>query len=182
MNITGSGWEFFIQRQSEQTRDGRTRTVGTYQIFHDGDAQGGARMSGMVAESRGPGANAPGGNGRRIREGRYPLFTQDGGHYVTIGYVISGDFTDTPKPGLELKETDERSEILIHPGHGFLASIGCINPCTSLPDADENIDFEPSRDRVIEIIDDLKDFAGHDFPARNGHRIPNAFVVIDGEP
>jgi hypothetical protein len=44
------------------------------------------------------------------------------------------------------------------------------------------IDFVPSRKRVIAIINDLKAFADRDFPTKNGEKIPNAFVVIDGEP
>lgn len=182
MNITGNGWEFFIQRHTVQSRNGRRRTVGSYQIFHNGEPQEGHSMSGMVAESRGRGANTPEDNGRRIEEGRYPLFTQDGSHYKTIGYIISDDFDETPKPGLELKGTGDRTEILIHPGHGFLASIGCINLCKSLPDSHEDIDFEPSRNRVIDVINNLRDFAGGNFPAHNGHQIPDAHVVIDGEP
>lgn len=184
MPIQKSGWEFHIVRKSEQRRasDGKRRTVGRYQIFHEGIAQTGGGLSGTVAETRGPGANRPAGNNRRVEEGRYPLFTQDGERYVTIGYKESESTSATPKPGIELKETDQRSEILIHPGQGFLASIGCINPCTSLPNAAEMIDFAPSRRRVIAIINDLKAFAGSAFPAKNGKRIPNAFVVIDGEP
>jgi hypothetical protein len=185
MPIQNSGWEFHIVRKSEQKRssDGKRRTVGEYQIFHDGVKQTGAGLSGMVAETRGPGINKmPEGKNHRIEQGRYPLFTQDGAKYVTIGYRDSESASAKPKPGLELKETDERTEILIHPGQGFLSSIGCINPCTSLPNAAEMIDFVPSRKRVIAIINDLKGFAGSAFPARNGKRIPNAFVVIDGEP
>jgi hypothetical protein len=184
MPIQNHGWEFHIVRKSEQRRpsDGKRRTVGEYQVFHNGVKQTGAGLSGMVAETRGPGANAPAGNNRRIEEGRYSLFTQDGTKYVTIGYKESENTSARPKPGLELKETGQRSEILIHPGQGFLASIGCINPCTSLPNAAEMIDYVPSRRRVIAIINDLKAFAGSAFPTGNGKRIPNAFVVIDGEP
>ena len=184
MPIEKNGWEFYIVRKSEQRRasDGKRRTVGEYQIFHDGVTQRGAGLSGTVAETRGPGANKPAGNNRRVEEGRYPLFTQDGAKYVTIGYKDSESTSAKPKPGLELKETEQRSEILIHPGQGFLASIGCINPCTSLPNAAEMIDFVPSRKRVIAIINDLKAYAGGTFPTKNGKRIPNAFVVIDGEP
>lgn len=184
MSIQNTGWEFHIVRKSEQKRssDGKRRTVGEYQIFHDGVKQTGAGLSGTVAETRGPGANEPAGNNRRIEEGRYPLFTQDGTKYVTIGYKDSQSTSAKPKPGLELKDTGERREILIHPGQGFLSSIGCINPCTSLPDAKKMIDFVPSRERVIAIINDLKAFAGNAFPTKNGKRIPNAFVVIDGEP
>ncbi|HEV2842930.1 MAG TPA: hypothetical protein VGW39_16535 [Chthoniobacterales bacterium] len=183
MPIEKDGWEFHIVRKSEQRRpSGKRRTVGEYQIFHDGVKQTGAGLSGRVAETRGPGANKPAGNNRRVEEGRYPVFTQDGEKYVTIGYKESESATAKPKPGLELKETGQRSEILIHPGQGFLASIGCINPCTSLPSAAELIDFVPSRKRVIAIINDVKAFAGSAFPTKNGKRIPNAFVVIDGEP
>jgi hypothetical protein len=117
-----------------------------------------------------------------VEEGRYPLFTQDGEKFVTIGFRDSESPTARPKPGLELKETDKRTEILIHPGQGFLSSIGCINPCTSLPNADEPIDYVPSRNRVLAIIDDLRAFGNGTFPTRNGRRIPNAFVVVDGEP
>ena len=35
---------------------------------------------------------------------------------------------------------------------------------------------------MIAIIDDLRAFAGAGFPAVNGRRVPEAFVVIDGEP
>lgn len=184
MPITGTGWEFHIVRKSEQRRasDGKRRTVGTYQVFHDGVKQTGAGLSGMVAETRGPGANKPAGNNRRVEPGRYPLFTQDGSKYVTIGYKDSESVTAKPKPGIELKETGQRQEILIHPGTGFLSSVGCINPCTSLPNASVPIDFIPSRKRVIAIINDLKAFAGAGFPTKNGKRIPNAFAVVEGEP
>jgi hypothetical protein len=71
---------------------------------------------------------------------------------------------------------------LVHPGQGFLASVGCINPCTSLPKPSETITYISSRRRVISLIEDMKSFLGADFPTSNGKRIPRAFVVIDGEP
>ena len=184
MPIKKEGWEFHIVRTSEQRRatDGKRRTVGTYQVFHNGVKQTGAGLSGTVAETRGPGANKPAANNRRIEPGRYPLFTQNGRKYVTHGFSTSESKTAKPKPGLELGSTGSRSEILIHPGQGFLASIGCINPCANLPKATELIDYVPSRKRVLAIIDDLKTFAGANFPSKNGKRIPNAFVVVDGEP
>lgn len=180
MPITGHGWEILIQRKSTQKRasDGKVRTVGTYQVFHDGVA---TALAGQTAESRGPGANAPAGNGRRIAPGRYPLFTQAGEKYVTHGYVENDSTGAKPKPGIELKETDEREEILIHPGQGFLASIGCINLCTSLPDASEPISYVGSRRRVIAVIEDMKAFITG-FPAQNGRAIPGAFAVFEGEP
>jgi hypothetical protein len=184
MPIKEVGWEFHIIRKEEQKRptDGRRRTVGTYRVFHDGVERIGTDFRGMVAEAKGPGANAPAGNGRRIAEGRYPMATQAGSKYVTFGYKQDDDPDVEPKPGLELLETGQRREILIHPGQGFLASIGCINPCTNLPNGSERIDYVGSRQRVIAIIEDLKAFVGPGFPTTNGKNIPNAFVVVDGEP
>ena len=74
------------------------------------------------------------------------------------------------------------SEILIHPGRGFLASIGCINLCTSLPNAAEGITYKSSRRRVIAMLEDMKAFLGAAFPTRNERPVPGAHVVIDGEP
>jgi hypothetical protein len=184
MPITGVGWEMHVVRQTEQRRpsDGRRRTVGRYQVFHDGVAQDGRDLKGSVAESRGPGANRPAGNGKRIEAGRYPLATQGGTNYVTWKYKESESAKAKPKPGFELLSTGERSEILVHPGQGFVASIGCINPCTSLPNASELITYVSSRKRVISLIEDMKAFLGSDFPKTNGKKIAKAFVVIDGEP
>lgn len=183
MPIKGEGWEFHIVRSKEQARasDGKRRTVGTYTVFHNGVAQNGD-LSGAVAETRGPGDNKKAGNNRRVEAGRYRLFTQAGSKYVTLNYDKSGASNATPKPGLELMDTGKRQEILIHPGRGFLSSVGCINPCTSLPKASEPITYSSSRRRTISIIDDLRSFLGDRFPTRNGKAIPNAFVVIDGDP
>jgi hypothetical protein len=184
MPIFGRDWELHVIRQTVQRRlsDGKQRTVGVYQIYHDGIAQSGAAMSGMTAESKGPGANVPKDNGKRIEEGRYPLFTHPPGRYATWKYTNSLEPDAVPKPSLELKETGERYDILVHPGHDFVASVGCINLCTSLPDANEEITFVSSRKRVITVLDNLKSYLGKDFPKSNGLDIPRAFVVIDGEP
>jgi hypothetical protein len=184
MPISESGWEMLIVRKSEQRRasDGKRRTVGSYQIFHDGIKQTGFGMKGMVAETRGPGANKPKDNGRRVEPGIYPLSTQDGENYVTIGYKQTESASAKPKPGIELNETGKRTEILLHPGQGFLSSVGCINPCTALPNADEPIDYVGSRKRVIAIIEDLKTLLGTNFPTKNGRKIPRAAIVIDGDP
>lgn len=173
-------WEIRIARQSTQRRasDGKVRTVGTYQVFHDGSPVPG--LSGMTAESRGPGSNTV--RGRRIEPGTYALAMQDGGKYATIGFTSNPNPAALRRPGVELTGTGTRSEILIHPGIGFLASIGCINLCKSLPDAGEPISFAGSRKRVIEVIDDMKTFLGTSFPSRDGRAIPNAFAVIANEP
>lgn len=191
MPIARQGWELHIQRVREHMRGGKTRTVGAYRVFHDG-APAGARivdgvavaMFGTTAESKGPGQNdvpATDANPSRILAGRYPLKTSGGPRYVTTGYRTDV-VIDQPMPGIELRKTGNRSAILIHPGkNAFLSSIGCINPCTDLPDKDEDIDYPGSRRRVIAMIDDLREFLGG-LPEDGDVAILNAFVVIDGEP
>lgn len=182
MAISGQGWELLISRQSTQRRasDGKVRTIGTYQVFHDGQAVAG--LSGVTAESRGPGDNSVAQNGKRVEADTYPLWTQDGTKYDTIGYVQNESTGARPKPGIELKNTGARAEILIHPGQGFLSSIGCINLATSLPNAGVPISYKGSRKRVIALIDDMSQFLGAGFPTQNSKPIANASVVIEGEP
>lgn len=173
-------WEIRITRNATQRRasDGKERTVGTYEVFHDGASVPG--LAGMTAESRGPGSNSV--KGVRIAPGTYKLATQDGGKYATIDYTSNPNPAALRRPGVELTGTGTRSEILIHPGIGFLASIGCINLCRNLPSADEPISFGGSRQRVIDVIEDMKSFLGASFPNRDGRPIPNAFAVIANEP
>ena len=184
MPILKKDWELHIIREAVQRRasDGRRRTVGHYWVFHDGVAQTDTDLHGTCVEAKGPGANVPADNGKRIKEGRYPLWTQEPGRYATIGYSNSSDPYAEPKPALELKNTAKRYEILVHPGHNFLASVGCINLCKSLPNAYELIDYAPSRKRIVSLIKDLQTYLGQDFPTANGKEIPRAWVVIDGEP
>jgi hypothetical protein len=179
MPINGTGWEILIERKEVQRRGSRARTVGAYQVFHDGVATG---LKGQTAEAGGPGDNKVAKNGKRIEAGRYALATQDGSKYDTIGYRDDENPRVKPKPGIELRDTGARAEILIHPGIGFLASIGCINLCKDLPGPAENISYAGSRKRVIALIDDMTSFLGAGFPARNARPIPNAFAVVDGEP
>lgn len=184
MPISSQGWELHIVRESVQRRpsDGRRRTVGRYQVYHDGVAQTGMDLQGMTAEAKGPGANAPPDNGKRVEEGSYPLWTHAPGQYATFGYSNSEDPDADPKPCFELRNTGARYDILVHPGHEFLASVGCINLCKSLPNAQEQITYATSRTRVISVIADMKNYLGQDFPSSNEKRIPRASVVIDGEP
>ncbi len=182
MPISGHGWELHVVRSVEQDNGTDRRTIGRYQVYHNGVAQTGGDMRGMTAETEGPGANHPVNNGKRIEAGRYPIWTHPPGDYATWGYNESDTEGAGPKPSLELKDTGDRTDILVHPGSGFLRSVGCINLCTSLPNAGEMITYRSSRRRVIAVIDDLKNFVGAAFPATNGLRVPNTFVVIDGEP
>lgn len=180
MPILGAGWEILVTRLRIDLRHGKTRTVGQYQVFHDGVPVPG--LAGDCAESPGPGDNAKPGNKRRIEAGRYPLLTQAGTKYVTLGYTNSLGSTQLPRPGIELGKTGKRSEILIHPASGFLWSVGCINLAEALPAAASDIAFKDSRARVIAVIDDMRAFLGDRFPTRNGRGIEGAFCVIDGEP
>jgi hypothetical protein len=180
MPIQKSGWELLITRLREDKRNAKRRTVGQYQVFHDGKAVLG--LAGMCAETRGPGDNSRAGNHKRIEAGRYPLRTQGGRKYVTYGYQHSTSVAKIPRPGIAVDHTNKRTAILIHPGRGFLSSIGCINPAKSLAGSRADINFVDSRKRLIAIIEDMKAFIGDAFPARNGRPIPNAALVIDGEP
>jgi hypothetical protein len=178
--IQNKGWELLITRIRQDSRGDRRRTVGRYQVFHDGATVQG--LSGMCAETKGPGDNSKAGNNRRIEAGRYPLLTQDGQKYVTIGYTASANPSAIPRPGLDVGNTNKRVGILIHPGRGFLSSVGCINPAKALPQANTDRGFGDSRTRVIALIEDIKAFVGGAFPKRNVRSIPSAFLVIDGEP
>ena len=180
MPIQKTGWELLITRLREDSRNGKRRTVGRYQVYHEGTPVDG--LSGMCAETRGRGDNSKSGNNRRIEAGGYPLRTQDGAKYVTIGYKESTSATVTPRPGLDVGNTDHRIGILIHPGRGFLSSVGCINPAKSLEGPKADIDFVDSRKRMIALINDMKLFLGDAFPKSNGRPIPRASLVIDGEP
>ena len=48
MPITGQGSKLHIRRESGQTRNGRRRTIGTYQIFQDGNPR--QELSGTSVE------------------------------------------------------------------------------------------------------------------------------------
>lgn len=183
MPITGQGWELQVTRLGLQTHLGVTRTYSTYQAHRDGVAI--ADLFGHICECTGKGDNTTPGNKKRIKAGRYPLSTQFGKKYRSMGFSMD---THTPAvlamPGLLLMKTGNRTAILIHPGHPpklYLSSIGCLNPTKPLGKND-NMDFFESRTRVIALIDSLHAFNPQSF--RNGHpmQIPGAFVVIDGEP
>jgi hypothetical protein len=87
-------------------------------------------------------------------------------------------------PAIRLEGTGNRDGILIHPGHPpnlYLSSIGCLNPTNSL-EPDETMNFWDSRIRVIQMIDDLRNFAPNAFQHEGMARIADAWAVIDGEP
>src|SRR5262249_9758561 len=128
----------------------------------------------------------PGDNGatgtkyhRRIAAGKYPLFTQAGNHYLTIGYKTTGQY---PKPGVLVGETGHRVGVLFHPGQAYLSSIGCINPSKPLPDASGDMVYDESQQRVIAVINAMKEKVGSGFPAQNGKPIPGGWLIVEGEP
>jgi len=181
-------WEIRIERRSEQTHGGKTRTVGTYQVYHDGQpATGTIRigdkdvpLSGTTAEAPGPSQNA-----KRASEGfptrivakAYPMQSSGGPTYVTHGYRQDETIADG-MPGLELTDTGRRTDILIHPGKNeFRSSVGCVNLCTHLKTPDEIISYPGSRRRVIALIKDMEGFLGP-LPGAD-QAIPNASVLID---
>ena len=183
MPILGQGWELRVQRVGIQRRGTKKRTLGTYQVFIDGQAV--RNLAGYMCESIGLGDNRQRGNGRRVEAGRYPLWTQYG-RYVTTGY--SNDM-HTPgaahMPGLLLLGTGNRVGILIHPAHPpslYLSSVGCLNPSQQLS-SDDVMNFWDSRARVIALIDSLRAHSPGAFEHPGvSTRLAGAFVVIDGEP
>ncbi len=176
--IKGKGWEILITRLREEKRGSSTRTVSTYQVYHDGAAD--AQLAGMICEPPGPGDNTENGDDHdlRILPGIYPLYTQSGTKYKTIGYKESGSSSAVPRPGIELMNTGDRTEILIHPAQGFLWSVGCFNVTDHIADASSNINYVESRKRIIALIDDMATYLGNRFPAANGKVIPDTFAVV----
>ena len=202
MPITGHGWEFQVQRLGHHRLGNDVRSYGSYQVFIDGSpqpAQNGVPLNGFVCEAPGPGQNhPPQGSHPRIEPGRYPLATQFGPRYRSIGYS-----TDTHvaaqlhMPGVAFDDnfTGARSAILIHPGHPakvgdppftFLASIGCFNLTRPLQPS-EDMEFFESRLRVIALINNLAAFRPAAFKDAHGHPImhntpiTDAFAVVEGD-
>jgi hypothetical protein len=185
MAINGQGWELHIVRLGMHRFEGRTRTYGSYQAFLNGAPIDG--LTGYVCESPGPGENEIADTGKRIEQGRYPLYTQFGENYRTIDYssnvTIVGGEAPIPMPGILVGNTGNRTAILIHPGHPpdlYLSSIGCLNLTHTLGSADE-LNFLESRSRVIAMIDALKAYAPAAFNQPNSTNL-GAWIAIDGEP
>ncbi len=189
MSEIGSGWELHIERLCIQTcstcTDALYRTYGQYSVYIGGVLQ--KELQGYTCECIGPGDNTKTGSEDHVRlaEGTYPLWTQFGTRYVTIGY---SEDTKTPAvepmPAILLGSTGARSAILFHPGHPphlYLSSIGCINPTSPIKET-ECIDFWDSRTRVINVINSLKAYYPAAFQEKVSTQISGAQIVIHGEP
>ena len=164
------------------------RTYGTYQVSRNGKAVSG--LNGFMCEANGKG-DLVSDSGHRLKEGRYRLSTADGPNYKTVDYP-DADVTDqtSPRPGILLLDTRPRYGIIVHPAHPkqpphpddlYLSSIGCLNPTSEL-NSDEDMDWSDSRQRVIDLIEDLKTFDPPPFVSATETLVQNAWIVIDGEP
>ncbi len=145
----------------------------------------GVTTSGNVCECVGPGENELAGTAKRIQEGRYPLWTQFGPNYQTIGYSNNSDVPGMrPMPGILVEDVGNRNGIIIHPAHPptlYLSSTGCFNPTNPLQ-AGDTIDFWDSRAKVVALINDLKTFSPNALKLASTNPIPDAWIVVDGEP
>jgi N-acetylmuramoyl-L-alanine amidase len=172
-----SAWTFLVQRLREERREGEgfNRTIGSYQVLHNGVPVPG--LSGATVERQGPGDNGEIGHAehRCIAAGDYPINSHATAKYKTVGYKTSGR---RPRPALEIGDTDKRSGILIHPADGYASTIGCINLASQLNDADADIEFSDSFRRVVDVIDDLTHFSGASLPQADGVPIANAHLVV----
>jgi hypothetical protein len=182
--MLGNGWVIRVRRLAQHHRDGKSRTYGRYETFINGRAS--ARLRGFVCEAIGPGDNKTLNNGRRIEPGRYPLFTHwHGAKYASVGYALDTETAGALKmPAIRVGDTEARTDILIHPGHPptpYLSSVGCFNLTAELKPAQE-MDFWESRARVIALLDSLRDFAPEAFTTEDITRIPDAWLMVEGEP
>jgi hypothetical protein len=185
-------WELRITRLRQEKRKGMSfaRTVSSYEVFHNGILVNDPTLTGFFVERQGPGDNKKSGDthDRRIEAGTYALSTHSGAKdkvknivkYKTIGYATTLGIGDLPRPSIRFLDTGARTGILIHPGNGYIWSVGCFNPGHDLVDAKSNLTFAESREMVIALIDDMKSFLS--FPTSNNKDIVGATAVIVGEP
>lgn len=164
-------WILTINRQEIHTTGPKPRTYGTYDLQIGGKS----RLSGFMCEPIGPSSSYT--KKVRIAAGLYRAQIHLGKMYKTIDYDISkSPSQDFNMPAIKLEDRGTRDFILIHPAHEptlYLSSVGCLNPTSALIES-QNMDFEDSRARVIDLIESIKAFA------------PSAFInpyqdkIIDG--
>src|SRR5262245_51211001 len=107
MPITGKGWELLVTRLGIHKSGAKQRTYATYQVFIDGKPVEG--LSGHICECTGPGSTKREKPAKRIPQGRYPLSTQFGTKYQTIGFsTITKPPGKKPLPGILLMKTEPR--------------------------------------------------------------------------
>jgi hypothetical protein len=175
--IPETGWTLLVRRLRTEKRASKpyARTIGTYQVYVDGQPVAG--LAGMTVEREGPGDNGPVGKAghRCIEAGTYPLRGHDTENYAIIGFATDGDH---PRPAIEVGSTTSRTGILIHPASGYASTIGCINLASHLVDEDSNFSLTDSTTRVIALIHDLQREAGGALP-REGAIANCRLIVVD---
>jgi N-acetylmuramoyl-L-alanine amidase len=180
-----------LERMRSERRRGMShdRTVSRYHVLVDGQPVPG--FTGMAVERQGPGDNSLEGryNERRVRAGVYTLYTQHGSatrngvtKYKTYGYTSDPSVGSVPRPSIRLDGTGRREGILIHPGDDYVWSVGCINLSAPFDDASFRLDWQDSRNRVIALIDLLRQRLGSRFPGSNNQLIKDSVIEIVGEP
>ena len=183
MAITGYGWEMLVHRLGIQHADPddpavgqhSSRTYGRYDVYIEGKHQ----FDGFICEGIGPGSTHV--DGHRIIAGTYALSTQFGDLYWSQGYQTTDK---VQRPAVALVNVPGRTGILVHPAHTpdfFLSSIGCFNPTKALQPK-ECMAFQDSYTHVVEIVDSLKNFAPKAFVPKKNTPIPNAYIIVEGEP
>ncbi len=188
--IDRGGFVMKIKRTRCERARGRAfdRTVGSYTCYFEGVALPG--LSGAVYERQGPGDNNATGraNHRRVEAGVYPLSTHAGDRndhgvtlYRTLGYSASGVVGQASRPCVRLLGTRGRSGVLFHPADGYLWSVGCFNLSKPLAPLGR-IEWSDSRARVIAVIDAMRNSLGARFPADANKPIPDAVMIVEGEP
>ena len=116
-------------------------------------------------------------------------FRAGGTYNADNSYNSGGTFADVYtnyatflKVATAFEDTGVRAGVLIHPAQGYLWSIGTINLSGPLADASADIEYKDSAQRVIALIEAMKGKLGKDYPPSNNRIIPNAWLVIAGEP
>jgi hypothetical protein len=179
--IPATGWVFFLQRLREELRagEGFARTVGSYQVYQNGAPV--SHLAGMTVERQGPGNNGAMGKTYHtcIEAGLYPIRPHDSAKYSTLHYLQTGAH---PRPAVEIGNTGQRTEILIHPADRYGSTIGCINLSGPLADADSDIVLPDSIARVVAMINDLKQFHAGGLPTSADGSIKDAYLLVVDAP
>jgi hypothetical protein len=195
VSIPDSGFVLRITRlRCERRGSLRPRTIGRYEAFYNGNKI--ENLEGTSVETHGPGDNTGKGRRwkRRVEAKTYPLYTHRGSRtlplpgggrktaFVTHGYTSDQHPRVPSMPSIRLGQTGARTGILIHPAERYVWSIGCLNLAAALSGPNADINYKDSRARVIALIEAMQSKLGGSFPEVNNQRIPNAKLIIEGEP
>lgn len=171
------GWVLLVERKREEFRPGMNfrRTVGHYQVYRDGVAVDG--LEGTTVERQGPGDNSGVGRDqhRCIEAGTYPLRSHRTDNYRTVDFETDGEH---PRPSIEVGNTRQRTGILVHPASGYGSTIGCINLADTLDGPQSNFSLARSTQRVIAVIDSIKEHLGGTLPSAQGAPLAGCQLIV----